>query len=290
MPTKCRCVTLLDTIPLSLRRDQLDEVEPFCMEHIEIDSHNDLRKVIRSFRQAYLQIVSKPEIKSVTNDYDVYWQSKKGGLTQEKIQCLNDFQRFRANWILQRIQQGSTVADIGCGDGAILKRLIEHKKIKPLGLDSSRASISHLQLNNIPSMHIDLSKNDSMDTVPEYDHFLLLEVLEHLPDPERVLNTLLNKVQVSLFFSVPNTGYFSYRLRLLLGRFPVQWRTHPGEHLRFWTYKDILWWLDELDLKDRATVELYEGIPILNGLFPGLFGAGIIVEIKKRSSDRKVLR
>jgi len=71
-------------------------------------------------------------------------------------------------------------------------------------------------------------------------------------------------------------------IRLLFGLFPMH-RTllHPGEYLRFWTYKDLRWWLNELTLKDRNTIFIYEGIPILNKIFRGFLGAGFVVEVKK---------
>lgn len=241
---------------------------------------NGLRNLYRNLRDAYSQLAARPVIKSETNDYDCYWQSKKGGLSPEKIGSLNDYQRFRASWIADRIETGSSVADIGCGDGAIIKALLLRKRIRPLGIDSSKVSISHLNANKIPSILADISHKDTVDIIPSCDHFLLLEVLEHLPDPERILKKLHSKVGKSIFFSFPNTGYFPYRMRLLFGRFPVQWRTHPGEHLRFWTYKDAKWWLKELNMAHLATIHLYEGIPLLNRILPNLFGAGIIVEIK----------
>lgn len=66
-----------------------------------------------------------------------------------------------------------------------------------------------------------------------------------------------------------------------MGKFVIQWRMHPGEHLRFWTYKDIKWWLKELGYDDKSEVMIYEGIPGLNKLWGGLFGMAIIGEIKK---------
>jgi len=109
---------------------------------------------------------------------------------------------------------------------------------------------------------------------------MILEVLEHMPNPEKFLKLIIKKAKRGVFFSFPNTGYISYRLRLLFGAFPMQWRIHPGEHLRFWTYRDLKWWLKELELYDKSEIYVYEGIPVLNRLWKGLFGAGFVVEIK----------
>ena len=109
---------------------------------------------------------------------------------------------------------------------------------------------------------------------------MLLEVLEHLPNPEQLLKQIRKKGRKSIFFSFPNTGYFSYRLRLLFGSFPIQWRVHPGEHLRFWTYRDLKWWLNEMGFHGKYEITIYEGIPLLNKIMGSLFGMGFIIEIK----------
>ena len=65
----------------------------------------------------------------------------------------------------------------------------------------------------------------------------------------------------------------------------MQWALHPGEHLRFWTYRDLKWWLKELGFDKQSEVYVYEGIPVLNKLWKGLFGAGFMIKIKKEKND-----
>jgi hypothetical protein len=102
-----------------------------------------------------------------------------------------------------------------------------------------------------------------------------------MQNPEQFLKIIERKTKKSIFFSIPNTGFIAYRLRLLLGSFPVQWRIHPGEHIRFWTYRDLKWWLKELGYLQRAEIVVYEGIPGFNKIWPSLFGMGLLVKIKK---------
>ena len=42
-----------------------------------------------------------------------------------------------------------------------------------------------------------------------------------------------------------------HRLRYMLGRFPLQWIVNPNEHIRFWTLKDLIWWLDYLNINKQ---------------------------------------
>ena len=208
-------------------------------------------------------------------DYEKYWEERLSGENKP----LNGFQMERADWVAARIRPSTTVLDIGCGDGGILMRLREKAKITPFGADVSPTVLGYLEKRNIPSFQMDLN-GQGLDGLPDCDHILLFEILEHLQNPETLLRAAVSKARQSVFFSIPNTGYFPYRLRMLFGFFPVQWRVHPGEHVRFWTLDDMRWWINELGFSERCEITAYRGIPVLNKLFPNLFGMGIIGEIK----------
>ena len=61
----------------------------------------------------------------------------------------------------------------------------------------------------------------------------MFEFLEHTNNPEDIITHLLQYANKSVMFSIPNSGFISYRIRLLLGKFPRQWKVNPSEHLRF---------------------------------------------------------
>ncbi len=210
-------------------------------------------------------------------DYDHYWRVKTGG----KMGVPNSYQRIRAAWIASRIDDNASVLDLGCGDGALLMEIRKQKPVSVYGVDVSKYALDFVASNDIPTFHRNLGEPDCLDDLPEVDHVLLLELLEHMPDPERFLQQALNKTRKSVFFSFPNTGYILYRAQLLFGRFPVQWETHPGEHLRFWTYRDLRWWLGELGYLDRTSIHIYKGIPGLKRVWKGLFGRAFICELRR---------
>ena len=128
---------------------------------------------------------------------------------------------------------------------------------------------------------MDVSADGELEKVKKTDHLLLLEVLEHLPHSEKVLATAYEKSRRGIFFSFPNSGFFIYRLRLLFGKFPMQWRVYPNEHLRFWTVADLKWWLRAQGYTEYD-IFFYKGIPLLNRLWPSLFAAGLFVCLTKR--------
>jgi len=218
-----------------------------------------------------------PELVTSNLSYDQYWQEKKKGA----LGIPNSFQVTRGRWISERLNPGASVIDIGCGDGSVLFAIQKYKDIEAYGADLSQFILDFLNTRGIKGIFIDLNNENNMDTLPNCDHALILEVLEHLSKPEEYLFKILKKVNKSVFISIPNTGYIQHRLRLLFGKFPLQWRTHPSEHLRFWTVDDFEWWIGSIGLKSKTEFHCYAGVPFLNKLFPKLFAQGIIAEIKK---------
>jgi methionine biosynthesis protein MetW len=207
-------------------------------------------------------------------DYDQYWQIKrKGNLTK-----LSAFQSARANAVLPWIEPNSSVLDIAAGNCAILNFLRDNKNIKATALDKSQVALEAAKSLGFEAQQIDISCIEQHQHLPKVDYILALEILEHIPNAEEVLLSLTNFANKAIILSVPNTGFISHRLRLLFGRFPLQWLCHPGEHLRFWTVTDLRWWLTKLNL-DSCDFKFYEGTPILNRLLPRLFAKGQIVKI-----------
>lgn len=210
-------------------------------------------------------------------NYDEYWE-KKGSVD---ILRLNPFQEYRANYIIQNIEDNSTMLDIGTGEANILKKIITSKKINATGSDISDHAKDRLNSIGIEHLKLDLSDVESIRNINNFDYIIILEVLEHIPNSEEVLVELLKKTNKALFYSFPNTGFFIDRLRLLFGRFPQQWHHHPSEHLRFWTYKDVKWMHKNLKISEYSTIQTYAGIPLLNKILKNLFAEAIIVQVNK---------
>jgi 2-polyprenyl-3-methyl-5-hydroxy-6-metoxy-1,4-benzoquinol methylase len=224
-------------------------------------------------------LIRRPTAHLDANANENYWAVRR----QEAPSVANSFQIDRARWILSRIRLDSstTLLDIGSGTGEMLVLFRDAGLKEILASDFSPASKTRLETLGFRVVDVDVSSPTSIESMPGADHITICEVLEHIQNAEAALTALIQKAKVSVFFSVPNTGYYVYRLRLLLGRFPVQWRAHPGEHVRYWTLSDMRWWLSSLGLADRATILPYQGWPILNRLFPGLFSKGLLVEVRR---------
>jgi len=222
-------------------------------------------------RQRWVSLFSYHDPLSLSSDYDRYWERKRGS----NMGHLSAFQLDRVRAIAGAMPEGVSVLDVGCGDGAILQYLIEHKAVEAHGLDISERAVAHCRAQGLDVWLADVTQPESLNALAEYDYITLSEIIEHIPTPEGLLDGLRGHVRQAFIISVPNTGYVWHRLRLLLGRFPLQWLAHPGEHLRFWTRVDSMWWAGWLGYRVRAVIP-YQGTPFLKRLWSNLFASGIL--------------
>lgn len=209
-------------------------------------------------------------------DYDSYWGDKR----DRDHGVLSTWQRIRADIALRHMVSDAplTLVEIGCGGGAVLAYLkTKRTVVRAIGVDVQDSVLREAEKKGIETLR---SLSDPLKSLPvslRADYVLLFEVLGHMINPERQLRSMLEIAERGVFFSVPNTGYIAHRIRFFFfGRFPLLWRLHPSEHLRFWTKRDLHWWLQELGYA-RYTVIPYEGVPALNSLMPALFAKGFVV-------------
>lgn len=231
------------------------------------------------YRQIFLYPASRISIEDI--DYDAYWKDKRG----EKIGSISRWQRQRADIVIERIKndRALTIVDVGCGDGSVVKYIqVRTNVARAIGVDVSEFALNKAKEFGLEIIHADVSTLKNFEIIPEADHVLLFEILEHLQDSELFLTRMEEKAKKGVFFSIPNIGFFSHRIRLLFGKFPLQWRLHPREHVRFWTLADLHWWMKALGYHEYEVVP-YEGIPILNRFWPSLFAAGLLVYIQKKA-------
>jgi len=222
-------------------------------------------------RQRWVSLFGYNRPISLAIDYDRYWERKRGS----NMGYLSAFQLDRVKAIAEVMPEGVSVLDVGCGEGTILQYLIEHKAVDAHGVDISERAVAHCRAQGLDVWLADVTRPDVLDALGEYDYIILSEIIEHLPTPEELLEGLQSHVRQAFIISVPNTGYIWHRLRLLLGRFPLQWLAHPGEHLRFWTHLDFLWWANWLGYRVQAAIP-YQGTPGLKRLWPNLFASGML--------------
>lgn len=214
------------------------------------------------------------DVKAHTGAYEAYWQAK----FEARKGAMSPFRLARAQAMAELVQPGEKVLDLGVGDGAILKYLVDHRQIDGYGLDISAQAVEFCRSQGLNVAQADVNQPIGAMIDTHYDVIIMSEIIEHLPDPETVLNRLRDKSD-RLMISIPNTGFYHHRLRLLMGHFPLQWVVWPGEHLRFWTIPDFRWWVKQLDFRLTHAIA-YTGTPGLYKVWPGLFGKGMLYVLR----------
>ncbi len=232
------------------------------------------KSLLRIAKGDMKDILKYPSMTLRTMDYEGYWKEMQDIGIKERTRI---FSRL--------INPGSSVLDIGCGTGTNLQYLVENNRIIAEGIDVSSAAVEVAQSRGINAWVADITQNN-FHLHKKYDYILISEVLEHIPSPEALLFKIKDSFHGKLIVSVPNIGLYKHRMRLLFGRFPVQWAFHPAEHLRFWTLKDFGWWIQRQGLHIDGSYPS-NGFPILYKFFPSLFANTIVYVINRPQMDMR---
>lgn len=109
--------------------------------------------------------------------------------------------------------------DLGCGNGEIIRYLKKHHpSYHFVGIDRDSQALQRArQINSTEEFHLlDVNHLEPLQE-RRFDLLLLLEVLEHLPEPEKTLREISRLNFQGIIISVPWEPLF--RLAVLLGNF-----------------------------------------------------------------------
>jgi methionine biosynthesis protein MetW len=246
---------------------------------VRIQFFQQTRQFMKALRRYYREL-TRPAPLNNFEDYDAYWERRLYNLDLPPVLP-------RHQIIADQIPNGSSVLDIGCGDGAFLRYLRDAKPdCRIVGADVSETAVAHVGSQGFEVIHIGNGRPLNQIVGEQFDFVVLMEVIEHVHDAETLARQAASLARKRLFFTLPNVGFILHRVRLgLFGRFPVTSIIyHMREHIRFWTVKDFSEWLDSLNLTLRRTypqVSRSENylVRMLATRWPGLFSAQVIYEV-----------
>ena len=149
--------------------------------------------------------------------------------------------------LLRFCGNGHDVLIIGCGDGALARQIAQAGN-RVVGIDTLPAP-RHADAF-VRYLHVDPAMR--LDALPDmqpgrFDRVILEDVLEHLPDPGRLLTECAASLKPDglLLAAIPNVANISVRLSLLFGQFPYTTRGILDQrHLRFFTHSTARTLLD----------------------------------------------
>ncbi|ADN01733.1 methionine biosynthesis protein MetW [Spirochaeta thermophila] len=139
--------------------------------------------------------------------------------------------------IVDMVEPGSRVLDLGCGNGALLSRLIRERGVKGMGVDIEEAMVLQCIQKGISVFQGDLDEGLKDYETGSYDYVILSHTLQVVHRPKQLLQEMI-RVGRRVIVNFPNFGYLGVRLKLLFtGRMPetrdlpYKWYDTPNIHL-----------------------------------------------------------
>jgi len=146
--------------------------------------------------------------------------------------------------IAEMITPGSTVLDLGCGDGELLGWLREKKGVKAQGVEIDPKKIQTAIARGVSAYQSDIETGLADYPDQTFDFVILSQTLQEMRYPLQVLREML-RVGRQAIVAFPNFGHWTTRLaHLVSGRaprtelFPYDWFESPNLH--FLTVKDFI--------------------------------------------------
>ncbi|HUL30043.1 MAG TPA: methionine biosynthesis protein MetW [Thermodesulfobacteriota bacterium] len=191
--------------------------------------------------------------------------------------------------ILEWIQPGSSVLDLGCGDGELLAYLVKERHVKAQGIEIDEQAIYRCVAKGLSVFHEDIDKGLSDYADQSFDYVILNQSFQQVKKPDRVLREAL-RVGKRVIVGLPNFAHYQARLRIFFrGRTPVTpslpYEWHDTPNLHFLSISDFVEYCRQRNIKieKAAFADKKRRIRIL----PNLFGLTGIFLISSRDASRE---
>jgi methionine biosynthesis protein MetW len=151
----------------------------------------------------------------------------------------------------------SRVLDVGCGDGTLIKVLINEKNIDARGIELGKKNVKECISKGLSVIEGNAETELSQFPDKAFDFVILSQTLQAFYTPQNVLKQLL-RIGHRVIISIPNFGYWQIRAKLLFfGKMPVtkslpySWHDTPNLHMC--SIKDFYQFCEKKEIKiDRV--------------------------------------
>ncbi len=123
--------------------------------------------------------------------------------------------------ILDTVEPGARVLDVGCGDGALLARLEAERNAQGFGLELSQAGVNAAVARGLSVVQGDADRDLAVYPDAGFDYAILTQTIQATRNPKAVLTDML-RIARRAIVSFPNFGHWHVRWSLMAGgRMPV---------------------------------------------------------------------
>ena len=201
------------------------------------------------------------------------------------MQSENPSLEYRA--ILQWIRQGSSVLDLGCGDGALLDLLVRERSVKAQGIEIDEQAIYQCVAKGLSVFHEDIDHGLSDYADQSFDYVILNQSFQQVKSPDLVLKEAL-RVGREVIAGFPNFAHFQARLQIFFkGKTPVTpslpYEWHDTPNLHFLSISDFIEYCRQRNIKLEKAA--FVGKKRRITIFPNLFALTGIFLISNREAN-----
>jgi len=176
--------------------------------------------------------------------------------------------------IMGWVEHGASVLDLGCGDGALLARLIEEKQVRAQGIEISEQAIHHCVARGLSVFQEDIDTGLSEYADKSFDYVILNQTFQQVKKPDFVLKEAL-RVGKKTIVGFPNFVYISARFQLFFGgkvpltpSLPYEWYNTPNLH--FLSIADFVEYCRKREVQIERSAFIAKNKKVW--IFPNLFG------------------
>ena len=158
--------------------------------------------------------------------------------------------RFDLQVIASWIEPGSRVIDLGCGEGDLLKYLINRKNVNGTGIEHNESRVTLCIEKGLSVLQGDI--NEEVLDYPDntFDYVILSQTLQQVYEPDTMIRSML-RIGKKGIVSFPNFSHWRCRLQLLSSGYapvtrqlPYEWYNTPN--IRVITIKDFRKFIHEV--------------------------------------------
>lgn len=190
----------------------------------------------------------------------------------------HDFEAI-AGWV----RPDASVLDLGCGDGSLLKYLMQTRKVRGYGVEIVDAKVIACVRNGVNVIQGDLERGLSGFDAGSFDYVILSQTLQAVRRTEQILMEML-RVGREVIVTFPNFGYWKGRMQIAFGghmpvfdSLPYQWYDTPNVHL--FTIQDFEKFCADRGVRVLERKVLHDGDPV--GFLPNLLGNLAVYRLQK---------
>tara|TARA_B100000131_G_C17974567_1_gene555915 strand:+ start:63 stop:665 length:603 start_codon:yes stop_codon:yes gene_type:complete len=192
--------------------------------------------------------------------------------------------------IMNWLEGGSKVLDLGCGEGDLISHLTDEKNISGYGIEKDINKINRSINKGINVIHADFN-----EMLKEYfdddffDYAIMTQTLQENKNPDKLIREMLRVAKYAIV-TFPNMGHWQNRLHLSFkGEMPISkvlpnnWYDTPNIHLC--TFKDFenLCFKQGIKILEKKVLNRFYRAGILSKVSPNFFGEIALYKFTKKS-------